>query len=178
MIDFGYKYDTILFDLLVPNCIIFLGKDSDSRFDVEYEDLKRFAEGDFSIWLYRVGNTINTFSKEDPLSCNTFRILISPSFKMLSSVLMLMTMVAVRAFAPTSTNTAIRSSSTLRMANFDTEIGAQAPLGFWDPIGLLVDADQARFDRLRYVETKHGRIAMLAILGRYGYKYTFKDMYK
>eukprot|EP00596_Hydrurales_sp_CCMP1899_P007345 CAMPEP_0119033690 /NCGR_PEP_ID=MMETSP1177-20130426/747_1 /TAXON_ID=2985 /ORGANISM="Ochromonas sp, Strain CCMP1899" /LENGTH=197 /DNA_ID=CAMNT_0006990629 /DNA_START=117 /DNA_END=710 /DNA_ORIENTATION=+ len=74
-------------------------------------------------------------------------------------------MVAVGAFAPTSTNTAIRSSSTLRMANFDTEIGAQAPLGFWDPIGLLVDADQARFDRLRYVETKHGRIAMLAILG-------------
>jgi hypothetical protein len=29
----------------------------------------------------------------------------------------------------------------------------------------LKDADQDRFDRLRYVETKHGRIAMLAILG-------------
>jgi len=38
-------------------------------------------------------------------------------------------------------------------------------LGFWDPLGLLADADQARFDRLRTVETKHGRIAMLAILG-------------
>ena len=37
--------------------------------------------------------------------------------------------------------------------------------GFWDPLGLLKDADQSRFDRLRYVETKHGRIAMLAILG-------------
>ena len=34
-----------------------------------------------------------------------------------------------------------------------------------DPLGLLKDADQARFDRLRYVETKHGRIAMAAILG-------------
>ena len=41
----------------------------------------------------------------------------------------------------------------------------QAPLGFWDPLGLLADADQAKFDRLRTVETKHGRIAQLAILG-------------
>merc|ERR1711916_372485 len=46
-----------------------------------------------------------------------------------------------------------------------SEIGAQPPLGFWDPLGLLADADQERFDRLRYVETKHGRISMLAILG-------------
>ena len=44
-------------------------------------------------------------------------------------------------------------------------VGAQAPLGFWDPLGLLNDADQDRFDRLRYVETKHGRIAMLALVG-------------
>jgi hypothetical protein len=45
------------------------------------------------------------------------------------------------------------------------EIGAQAPLGFFDPLGLLKDADEERFNRLRYVEVKHGRIAMLAILG-------------
>jgi hypothetical protein len=49
--------------------------------------------------------------------------------------------------------------------SFESEIGAQPPLGFWDPLGLLNDADQERFDRLRYVETKHGRIAQLAILG-------------
>jgi len=48
---------------------------------------------------------------------------------------------------------------------FEDAIGAQPPLGFWDPLGLLKEADQARFDRLRLVETKHGRIAMLAILG-------------
>eukprot|EP01036_Dinobryon_divergens_P053843 gene53843-71950_t len=48
---------------------------------------------------------------------------------------------------------------------FETEIGAQAPLGLWDPLGLLKDANQARFQRLRYVEMKHGRISMLAILG-------------
>jgi hypothetical protein len=30
-------------------------------------------------------------------------------------------------------------------------------LGFFDPMGLLEDAPQERFDRLRYVEVKHGR---------------------
>eukprot|EP01041_Mallomonas_annulata_P006978 gene6978-biopygen3372 len=56
------------------------------------------------------------------------------------------------------------TSSALKMG-FENALGAQAPLGFWDPLGLLKDADQARFDRLRYVEVKHGRISMLAILG-------------
>ena len=55
-------------------------------------------------------------------------------------------------------------SSALKMS-FESEIGAQPPLGFWDPLGLLTDADEARFARLREVETKHGRISMLAILG-------------
>merc|ERR1712127_245020 len=51
-------------------------------------------------------------------------------------------------------------------------LGVQPPLGFFDPLGMLTDADQHRFDRLRYVELKHGRIAQLAFLGqivtRYG----------
>merc|ERR1711991_130541 len=51
------------------------------------------------------------------------------------------------------------------MGSFESELGAQPPLGFWDPLGLLAEADQERFDRLRTVETKHGRISMLAILG-------------
>jgi hypothetical protein len=48
---------------------------------------------------------------------------------------------------------------------FEDALGAQPPLGFWDPLGLLQDADEERFDRLRTVEIKHGRIAMLATLG-------------
>lgn len=54
----------------------------------------------------------------------------------------------------------------LQMASsFDKEIGAQPPLGFWDPLGVLQGADQERFQLLRKYEVKHGRIAMLAVLG-------------
>jgi hypothetical protein len=49
--------------------------------------------------------------------------------------------------------------------SYEEEVGAQPPLGFWDPLGLLKDADAERFNRLRYVEIKHGRISMLAVLG-------------
>ena len=52
-----------------------------------------------------------------------------------------------------------------KMGSYASAMGAQPPLGFFDPLGLLKDADQARFDRLRKVELKHGRISMLAILG-------------
>mmetsp|Transcript_18516 Transcript_18516/g.21087 ORF Transcript_18516/g.21087 Transcript_18516/m.21087 type:complete len:200 (+) Transcript_18516:529-1128(+) len=57
------------------------------------------------------------------------------------------------------------AQSTTALNAFESELGAQAPLGFFDPLGLLDDADQERFDRLRYVELKHGRIAQLAFLG-------------
>jgi hypothetical protein len=55
--------------------------------------------------------------------------------------------------------------STTVVKAFESEIGAQPPLGCFDPLGMLEDADQDRFDRLRYVEIKHGRISMLAVLG-------------
>ena len=57
------------------------------------------------------------------------------------------------------------SSSPTQLSAFKTSIGAQAPLGFFDPLGMLADADQERFDRLRSVEIKHGRISMLAVVG-------------
>jgi Chlorophyll A-B binding protein len=63
------------------------------------------------------------------------------------------------------TNVGRVSRSTFLKMSFEEALGAQAPLGFWDPLGLLKEADQERFDRLRYVENKHGRISMLAVLG-------------
>jgi Chlorophyll A-B binding protein len=68
------------------------------------------------------------------------------------------------AFAPVSNNQRQSTTSVvLKASPFANEIGAQAPLGFWDPLGYATDAET--FERLRYVELKHGRIAMLAVVG-------------
>jgi hypothetical protein len=81
---------------------------------------------------------------------------------MFRALAILASIIGASAFAPAARMA--RTSSALKMS-FESEIGAQAPLGFWDPLGLLKDADEERFARLREVETKHGRISMLAILG-------------
>jgi hypothetical protein len=67
------------------------------------------------------------------------------------------------AFAPAQQSA--RTSVATNMA-FEDELGAQPPLGFFDPFGQLSGEDQERFDRLRYVEIKHGRICQLAFLGQ------------
>mmetsp|Transcript_15770 Transcript_15770/g.34543 ORF Transcript_15770/g.34543 Transcript_15770/m.34543 type:complete len:200 (-) Transcript_15770:85-684(-) len=64
------------------------------------------------------------------------------------------------AFAPVSQKA---SSSALKA--FEDELGAQPPIGFFDPLGLVADGDQEKFERLRYVEIKHGRICMLGVVG-------------
>lgn len=58
-----------------------------------------------------------------------------------------------------------KASKASKANPYADELGVQPPLNFWDPLGLLDGADQERFDRLRYVEIKHGRIAMLAVVG-------------
>merc|ERR1719150_1964581 len=66
------------------------------------------------------------------------------------------------AFAPSAK---VLPSSNTALQAYDSELGVQPPLGFWDPLGMLDNASQAKFERLRYVEIKHGRVAMLAFLG-------------
>jgi len=51
------------------------------------------------------------------------------------------------------------------MRAFENELGVQAPVGFWDPIGYTADGDEAAFNRRRQTELKHGRISMLATMG-------------
>jgi len=80
---------------------------------------------------------------------------------MFRTIAILASLISAAAFAPMGR---VARSSAMKMS-FEDAIGAQAPLGFWDPLGLLADADAAKFERLRTVETKHGRISMLAILG-------------
>lgn len=64
------------------------------------------------------------------------------------------------AFAPSK-----QAASSSALKAFEDDVGAQPPLGFFDPLGLVADGDQEKFDRLRYVELKHGRISMLAVVG-------------
>merc|ERR1719159_242451 len=69
------------------------------------------------------------------------------------------------AFAPSSQT---RSTSALAgsVSNpLSSEIGAMAPLGYFDPWGLCDDEDKENFDRLREVELRHGRCSMLATVG-------------
>merc|ERR1712203_1086624 len=58
---------------------------------------------------------------------------------------------------------ALYTGSPLRA--FEAELGVQAPVGFWDPLGFTSDGDVASFKRRRSVEIKHGRICMLATMG-------------
>merc|ERR1719199_1619448 len=79
----------------------------------------------------------------------------------MKSVIFAAAIASAAAFAPAQTGKAATALNA-----FESELGAQAPLGFFDPLGMLDDADQERFDRLRYVEIKHGRISQLAFLGQ------------
>merc|ERR1719253_309417 len=55
------------------------------------------------------------------------------------------------------------SDSPLRA--FEGELGVQAPVGYWDPIGFASDGDAANFKRRRATEIKHGRVSMIACIG-------------
>merc|ERR1712203_1092693 len=58
---------------------------------------------------------------------------------------------------------ALYTGSPLRA--FENELGVQAPVGYWDPLGLGNDGDADVFRRRRVSEIKHGRIAMIATIG-------------
>merc|ERR1712151_554688 len=48
---------------------------------------------------------------------------------------------------------------------FESELGVQPPVGFWDPVGFTKDGDADAFRRRRATEIKHGRVSMLATMG-------------
>jgi len=57
------------------------------------------------------------------------------------------------------------SSSATSATVSASDLGVQAPTGYWDPLGLNANADAATFNRRRAVEIKHGRVAMYATMG-------------
>lgn len=58
----------------------------------------------------------------------------------------------------------VRAVNLARCA-FENELGVQAPVGYWDPLGLSKDGDEAKFKRRRATELKNGRVAMYAAIG-------------
>merc|ERR1719375_336992 len=45
------------------------------------------------------------------------------------------------------------------------QVGAMAPMGFFDPLGFSKVGDQEGFRNLRTADLKHGRVAMMAAVG-------------
>eukprot|EP00588_Corethron_pennatum_P017491 CAMPEP_0194303040 /NCGR_PEP_ID=MMETSP0171-20130528/945_1 /TAXON_ID=218684 /ORGANISM="Corethron pennatum, Strain L29A3" /LENGTH=211 /DNA_ID=CAMNT_0039053761 /DNA_START=18 /DNA_END=653 /DNA_ORIENTATION=- len=79
---------------------------------------------------------------------------------MKTTALFTLCLATASAFAPSQ-----QAATTTSLCAFENELGSQAPLGFYDPLNLCADGDREKFERLRYVELKHGRISMLAFVG-------------
>jgi len=77
---------------------------------------------------------------------------------------------APRAAAAAPSN---NGSSVVALRAFENETGIQAPVGYWDPLGLASDGLQSQFNRRREVELKHGRLSMAATIG-----YIWPEYYK
>lgn len=58
-----------------------------------------------------------------------------------------------------------RTTTSLSMNSMKDLPGISAPLGFFDPLGFSTKADEATIAKYRESELKHGRVAMLAVLG-------------
>ena len=79
----------------------------------------------------------------------------------MKSVIIASLAASAAAFAPAQ----VGRSSTSVALDISGELGAQAPLGAFDPLDIMGDADQAKFDTWREIEIVHGRVAMLAVSG-------------
>ena len=76
-------------------------------------------------------------------------------------VLLASALASAAAFAPSQS-----SGRTSVATNANSEqVGITAPLGFYDPLGLLKKKKTKKNTQHRYVELMHGRIAMLAVVG-------------
>ena len=65
---------------------------------------------------------------------------------------------------------ALYTDSPLRA--YENEIGGQAPVGVWDPLGLSTSGNASAYKRRREVELKRGRVCMFATMGYIALEYT------
>merc|ERR1711935_174500 len=69
------------------------------------------------------------------------------------------------AFAPSAQQSQTQTS--LAAWKDENVIGVTAPMGYFDPLGLSANKDDATMSAYREAELKHGRVAMAACLGWY-----------
>mmetsp|Transcript_11294 Transcript_11294/g.30167 ORF Transcript_11294/g.30167 Transcript_11294/m.30167 type:complete len:196 (-) Transcript_11294:136-723(-) len=81
---------------------------------------------------------------------------------MFKFIAILASLTTAAAFAPAARMT---KSNTLLKMNYENEIGAIKPTGYWDPAGLSKNKDREVFDQYRTAELKHGRVCMLGVVG-------------
>lgn len=84
----------------------------------------------------------------------------------MKSIIVSALVASAAAFVPTSPSAKVSTA-----LNFDVkkQIGVQAPVGYFDPLGFIANgpygSPEENFKHYRGVEVKHGRIAMAATLG-------------
>jgi len=69
------------------------------------------------------------------------------------------------AFAPAAQTS--QKTTSLSAWKDETVVGVTAPMGYFDPLGLSRNKDDATMSMYREAELKHGRVAMAATLGWY-----------
>jgi len=90
-------------------------------------------------------------------------------FTLLGATVVVLLQLAIRSGRVGKAVTAVQplpgQQHVVSMRAFEGELGVQAPVGYFDPLGLSADGDKAIFLRRRETEIKHGRISMLATMG-------------
>jgi hypothetical protein len=84
----------------------------------------------------------------------------TPEPTMMKLALIASLVAGAAAFAPAS-----KQASSSALKAFENEAGVIQPTGFFDPFGLSKGKDMATFDQYRTAELKHGRVAMLCVIG-------------
>ncbi|CAB9517026.1 Fucoxanthin-chlorophyll a-c binding protein [Seminavis robusta] len=85
---------------------------------------------------------------------------------MMKTVALLASLVAsASAFVPAAPQQSSASTALNAKADYVNDIGVTAPLGVFDPFAKLDKIDSTEFNRLRALELKHGRVAMLGVVG-------------
>eukprot|EP00526_Cylindrotheca_closterium_P023607 CAMPEP_0113619774 /NCGR_PEP_ID=MMETSP0017_2-20120614/10053_1 /TAXON_ID=2856 /ORGANISM="Cylindrotheca closterium" /LENGTH=193 /DNA_ID=CAMNT_0000529379 /DNA_START=39 /DNA_END=620 /DNA_ORIENTATION=+ /assembly_acc=CAM_ASM_000147 len=83
----------------------------------------------------------------------------------MKTVILASLIASAAAFAPAQQAAHSTTTSLQAKEDYVGAIGVQAPLGVWDPLSILDTCSEEKYDRLRATELKHGRVAMLGVVG-------------